>query len=174
MSLLLLWGDEHDPTERARPLRITVAGPRPGVKRHDTPGCRPTGRCSSITPVSSRPATEDDRVAFPSTRSEKLRAAPGEPLASRRWFKHSQRLLGRDWPTAYLFIALTVLLLGLVKAYPLLQAIWFSFHRVIGFRMGDFVGLENYVLLWGDDQFIRSVRTTITFTFFSEVFKLAL
>jgi hypothetical protein len=35
------------------------------------------------------------------------------PLASRRWFKLTQRVLGRDWPTAYLFIALVLFLLGI-------------------------------------------------------------
>jgi multiple sugar transport system permease protein len=117
---------------------------------------------------------EGDRVAIPSTRSEKLRTAPGDPIASRRWFKRSQRILGRDWPEGYLFIALTLVLLGLVKAYPFLQALWFSFHRVIGFRMGDFVWLDNYVLLWGDDRFVRAVQVTLTFTFFSEMFKIGL
>jgi multiple sugar transport system permease protein len=117
---------------------------------------------------------EDDRVAFPSARSEKLRAAQNEPLASRRWFKRSQCLLGRDWPTAYLFIALTALLLGLVKGFPVLQAIWFSFHRVIAFRIGDFVFLDNYRALWGDERFVQSVQITLTFTCLSEVFKISL
>jgi multiple sugar transport system permease protein len=113
-------------------------------------------------------------VATPSARSERLRTAPGEPLASRRWFKRSQRLLGRDWPTAYLFFGPTLLLLGLIKAYPFLQAVWFSFHRVIGFRIIAFAGLDNYTQLWGDDRFTRAVGTTITFTAFSEAFKVLL
>ena len=32
-----------------------------------------------------------------------------------------------------------MILLGAIKAYPFLRALWFSFHNVIGFRVGDFV-----------------------------------
>jgi multiple sugar transport system permease protein len=96
------------------------------------------------------------------------------PIASRAWFKRSQRILGRDWPTAYLFVGLTVILLGTIKAYPFLRALWYSFHNVVGFRVGDFVGLNNYVALWADDRFTRSVGVTLTFTVVSVVLKLVL
>jgi hypothetical protein len=86
------------------------------------------------------------------------------PIASRAWFKRSQRILGRDWPTAYLFVGLTVVLLGTIKAYPFLRALWYSFHNVIAFRVGAFVGLDNYVALWGDERFTRAVGVTLTFT----------
>jgi multiple sugar transport system permease protein len=95
-------------------------------------------------------------------------------MTSRPWFKRSQRLLGRDWPTAYLFVGLTVILLGTIKAYPFLRAFWFSLHNVVGFRVGSFVGLDNYIALWGDDRFTRSIGVTLTFTFASVVLKLAL
>ncbi|MCC7371840.1 MAG: ABC transporter permease subunit [Chloroflexi bacterium] len=96
------------------------------------------------------------------------------PLGSRRWFKLSQRVLGRDWPTAYLFVALTVLILATIKAYPFLRALWFSFHNVVGFKVGPFVGLDNYIALWGDERFTRSIGVTLTFTGASVVLKLAL
>jgi multiple sugar transport system permease protein len=103
-----------------------------------------------------------------------LRTHGPVPLASRRWFKLSQQALGRDWPTAYLFIGLTVALLGMIKAYPFLKALWYSFHRVIGFQVGAFVGLDNYVALWGDDRFTRAIGTTLTFTVISVLAKLIL
>jgi multiple sugar transport system permease protein len=112
-------------------------------------------------------------VAAPS-RPASYRAVAPMPLASRAWFKRSQRILGRDWPTAYLFVALTVVLLGTVKAYPFLRALWYSFHNVIGIRVGEFVGLHHYVALWGDDRFTRAVGVTLTFTAASVVLKLAL
>ena len=91
-------------------------------------------------------------LAAPS-RPASLRRATHTPTATRIWFKRSQRLLGRDWPTAYLFVALTVILLATIKAYPFLRALWFSFHNVVGFRVGAFVGLDNYIALWGDERF---------------------
>ena len=112
-------------------------------------------------------------MATPSARSERLRIAPGEPLASRRWFKRSQRLLGRDWPTAYLFFGPTLLLLGLI-GYPFLQAVWFSFHSVVGFRVVAFVGLDNYITPLGRRSLHARRQHDVTFTAFSEVFKLLL
>ena len=105
-------------------------------------------------------------------RAQQFAGSP--PLASRRWFKQSQRILGRDWPTAYLFVGLTVLLLGTIKAYPFFRALWYSFHNVVGFRVGEFVGLHHYIALWGDDRFVRAVGVTLTFTAASVVLKLAL
>lgn len=100
--------------------------------------------------------------------------SPRAPLASRAWFKRSQRILGRDWPTAYLFVALTVLLLATIKAYPFLRALWYSLHNVVGFRVGNFVGLDNYIMLLGDDRFTSAINVTLVFTAASVVLKLAL
>src|SRR5689334_19444381 len=128
--------------------------------------------------MSPSPCTRGDPVAAPSrlplSATTGLRTHGPVPLASRRWFKLSQRALGRDWPTAYLFIGLTVALLGTIKAYPFLKALWYSFHRVIGFQVGAFVGLDNYIALWGDDRFTRAINTTLTFTVISVLAKLAL
>ena len=63
---------------------------------------------------------------------------------------------------------------GTIKAYPFLQALWFSFHNVVGFRVGAFVGLDNYIALWGDDRFTGSIGVTLTFTAASVVLKLVL
>ena len=118
-------------------------------------------------------STGEMPLAAPS-RPASFRAAGPMPIASRAWFKRSQRVLGRDWPTAYLFVGLTVLLLATVKAYPFLRALWYSFHNVVGFRVGNFVGIDHYIALWGDDRFTRSVGVTLTFTAASVALKLAL
>ena len=85
-------------------------------------------------------------------------------MASRPWFKSSQRILGRDWPTAYLFVLPTVLLLFGLIGYPFVRAVYLSFHNAIGVRVGAFVGFDNYVNLWADDFFLRAVSVTVTFT----------
>ncbi|HEX8969303.1 MAG TPA: ABC transporter permease subunit [Chloroflexota bacterium] len=83
-------------------------------------------------------------------------------------------MLGRDWPIGWLFFLPTaVLLLGLI-GYPFLRALFLSFFNVVGVREGAFVGFQNYVNLWSDDFFRRSVATTISFTFWSEVFKFSI
>jgi multiple sugar transport system permease protein len=97
------------------------------------------------------------------------------PSAARpSWFKSSQRILGRDWPIAWLFFLPTaVLLFGLI-GYPFLRALFLSFFNVVGVREGAFVGLQNYINLWSDDFFRRSILITTQFTFFSEIFKFTL
>jgi multiple sugar transport system permease protein len=93
------------------------------------------------------------------------------PSAAAGWFKTSQRVLGRDWPIGWLFILPTVALLFGLIGYPFVRALYYSFFNVVGLRVGDFVGLQNYRNLWSDDFFLRAVVTTVTFTFWSEVFK---
>lgn len=87
-----------------------------------------------------------------------------QPLAAQPWFKKSQRILGRDWPTAYVFVLPTILLLFALIGYPFGRAVWLSFYNAVGVRIGNFVGFDNYINLWADDFFIRAVRTTIVFT----------
>jgi multiple sugar transport system permease protein len=97
------------------------------------------------------------------------------PVATRPgWFKSSKRILGRDWPIAWMFFLPTALLLFGLIGYPFLRALYLSFFNVVGVRQGEFVGLQNYINLWSDDFFRRSIVTTTEFTFFSEVFKFAI
>src|SRR5262245_6188026 len=118
---------------------------------HHGPGCQ-TGTplwgtmCRALL-LQRSPVAASSRPPLSATTGYRVRGPV--PLASRRWFKLTQRVLGRDWPTAYLFIALIVFLLGTIKAYPFLKAMWYSFHRVIGFQVGAFVGLDNYIAMWG-------------------------
>src|ERR1700716_4287022 len=97
------------------------------------------------------------------------------PVAARSgWFKSSKRILGRDWPIAFLFFLPTALLLFGLIGYPFLRALYLSFFNVVGVREGAFVGFQNYANLLGDDFFRRAIATTVAFTFWSEVFKFAL
>ena len=103
-------------------------------------------------------------MAAPSARPGSIGAGASTPVASRTWFKSSQRILGRDWPTAYLFVLPTVVLLFGLIGYPFVRAVYLSFHNAIGVRVGNFVGFDNYVNLWADDFFLRAVSVTVTFT----------
>ena len=109
-------------------------------------------------------------MATPTTRPQGARIT-AVPVAARPWFKSSQRVLGRDWPTAWLFVLPMLLLLFGLIGYPFGRAVWLSFHNAVGVRVGNFVGLDNYVNLWADDFFVRAVGVTITFTVVSVFFK---
>src|SRR5260370_11550795 len=97
------------------------------------------------------------------------------PSAARpSWFKTSTRILGRDWPVAWLFFLPTALLLFGLIGYPFVRALYLSFFNVVGVREGAFVGLQNYANLWSDDFFRRAIIVPTPFTFSPEVFKVSL
>src|ERR1700730_6720281 len=89
-------------------------------------------------------------------------------------FKTSKRILGRDWPIAWLFFLPTALLLFGLIGSPFGRSVFLSFFNVVGVRQGAFVAFDNYINLWSDDFFRRSILVTTEFTFFSEVFKFAI
>jgi multiple sugar transport system permease protein len=93
-----------------------------------------------------------------------LRLAAGARRPAAGWPRRLRRVLGDDWAPAYLFVAPLLFLLGTLIAWPILQAIWMSFHNVIGPRWGDFVGLRNYLLQLEDPLFRRSFGLTVLFT----------
>jgi len=98
------------------------------------------------------------------------------PLAARPWFKTSQRVLGRDWAVAYVFIAPMVLLLFGLVGYPLVLAFKLSFYSGIGDQVEklQFAGIQNFINLWTDSRFINAVRITLLFTFWSVFVKFLL
>ena len=107
-------------------------------------------------------------MAVPSIRAAGtiVTARPASPF-----WRQSRRILGHDWPVAYLFVApLLLLLFGLI-AYPLLRALTLSFYNVTGITNRGFVGLQNYERLWTNDQFIDSVIITVRYAATSVFFK---
>jgi multiple sugar transport system permease protein len=86
-------------------------------------------------------------------------------------WRHSRRVLGRDWPVAYLFVLPTVLLLFGLIGYPLVRAVILSFYNVTGITNRGWYGLTNYQRLWTDARFRASVVTTFEFATISVFFK---
>ncbi|TME96627.1 MAG: ABC transporter permease subunit [Chloroflexi bacterium] len=89
-----------------------------------------------------------------------------------------RRVLGRDWATAWLFLApCLVVLVGLI-AYPFVSAILLSFQAKLVGSPGVWVGFQNYQELFtGRDlssQFWQSVRVTAFFTLAADICKLVL
>jgi multiple sugar transport system permease protein len=109
-------------------------------------------------------------VAIPSVR-QAVRPIATDTSRSTAFWKQSKRILGRDWPVAYVFVApLVILLFGLI-AYPLVRALLLSFYNVTGITNRGFVGLQNYERLWGNRQFVSSVIVTIQYATISVFFK---
>src|SRR6266536_2271730 len=161
-------GDRPDSTYRAhRVFEVPGSTCKEQARRSPMPG---PARCGTTTVP---PGVSDGgvTVATPAAHPGRFRLDVLPETRSRPWFKASQRILGRDWPTAWLFVLPTVLLLFGLIGYPLARAIFLSFHNAVGVRTGNFVGFENYVNLWKDDFFLRAVQTTVLFTVWSVVAK---
>lgn len=75
------------------------------------------------------------------------------------WAKSRERL-------AWMLVTPSLLVVGLVALYPLLQSFRLSFTNswLASSRGGDYVGFSNYEYLLNDSQFIRSFWNTVTFT----------
>ena len=91
--------------------------------------------------------------------------------ASSGFWRVSRRILGRDWAVGFLFVAPTVILLFGLIGYPLLDAIWMSFHNVTMNTNRGWVGLRNYERLWSDASFRDSVWNTVQFATISVFLK---
>ncbi len=64
-----------------------------------------------------------------------------------------------------LMVAPAVLTLVAVALYPILAAVWLSLRRVVlVFREDRFVGLDNYLFLFGDPRFWQALGNTAYFT----------
>ena len=64
------------------------------------------------------------------------------------------------------FIAPAFVAIGLILVYPLGYSLWLSFHEwtLRGFRQGvPWVGLQNYINLFRNPEFLNSLRITFTF-----------
>lgn len=80
--------------------------------------------------------------------------------------KQLERMLGKDWKIALLFMApILVLMVGLIF-WPFVNAIYMS-TTVRQSRQEVFVGLDNYIRLLSDEQFTGSLLNTIRFTVLS-------
>src|SRR5262245_12105529 len=73
------------------------------------------------------------------------------------------------------FIAPTVVALGVLTVYPGIWVVWLSLQRRIPiFDVSRFAGFENYVFLAGDARFWSAGKTTAIFTLGSVALEVAL
>jgi multiple sugar transport system permease protein len=69
------------------------------------------------------------------------------------------------WQPAWLFMAPSLLILGVFVIWPILVSFWYSLHDwTIGAAVQPFVGLDNYVALAKDPQFWNALLNTVELT----------
>ncbi|WP_041808109.1 carbohydrate ABC transporter permease [Evansella cellulosilytica] len=69
----------------------------------------------------------------------------------------------------WLFIAPVLLALGIVVLLPLAFGVFYSFTDWNGFRITEFLGLQNYLNLFQDRLFLNSLRFTTLFAIVSVI-----
>lgn len=82
------------------------------------------------------------------------------PRSRHRWLVLKRRM------EPVLFISPAFIVIGVILVYPLGYSLWLSFHEwtLRGFREGvPFVGLQNYIDLFTNPDFINSLRVTAKF-----------
>jgi multiple sugar transport system permease protein len=86
--------------------------------------------------------------------------APGPPIPTPR----SGGRLGRDTWWAWLFLAPTILGLAVLSAGPIIASFGISLTDWDLLSQAEFVGLDNFATLVGDDRFLLALRNTAFFT----------
>ena len=85
-----------------------------------------------------------------------------------------QRLQGNRNALGVLFMLPAAVVLLLFLTYPLGLGVWLGFTDTKIGRSGHWVGLENYVYLWGDSVTQLSVFNTFFYTLVASIFKFIL
>lgn len=104
---------------------------------------------------------------------ERTATAGPTPAATGAAMRSASVLDGRNALGA-LFMAPAAALLLVFLTYPLALGVWLGFTDTRIGRPGDFVGLENYELLWDDSVFWLSVFNTVLYTVSASFLKFAL
>jgi multiple sugar transport system permease protein len=85
-----------------------------------------------------------------------------KPDTKRR--KISKKVL-HEWGWAYVMIAPTIIGLFILNIIPIFQTIYLSFFKSGAFGKGNiFIGLENYKVMFQDEQTWDAVRNTLVYT----------
>jgi len=87
--------------------------------------------------------------------------APGEKKR-KGWLK--EEFGNPERRTAYYMVMPALLIIAIVAVYPVLRSIWLSLHSATLTQTGEFVGLANYVDIFGNDDFISGLTNTVIFT----------
>ncbi|WP_246649985.1 carbohydrate ABC transporter permease [Rhizobium laguerreae] len=63
-----------------------------------------------------------------------------------------------------MFLSPVILLFGLSVIYPVIETVRISFWEIRGLGKPHYVGLENYIRLFADPVFLKTLWTTLSFT----------
>ncbi|MEX0969380.1 MAG: sugar ABC transporter permease, partial [Paracoccaceae bacterium] len=78
------------------------------------------------------------------------------PTTRRSWWKRNQQRL-----TPWLFLAPGLLMFGLYVIWPIFESFRISFFKWDGLGAKEYIGTRNYTELWGDRNFVISLKNNV-------------
>lgn len=117
-----------------------------------------------------QPVVSTDTTDRALSRSVRGRARPTPETTSAPARRRTRR-----FQPAWLFMAPSLVILGVFVLFPILQSLYYSFFNwTIGASSQQFVGLGNYIKLFADPQFVNALGLTLVFTAVSVVLMISL
>jgi len=98
------------------------------------------------------------------TTTPSVSTSPTKPVTARR------RIYVRDQITAYLFLLPALLIFAVFSWYPIVTTVIYSFQTVSLAKPPVWIGLQNYVRMFGDPLFYIAWRNIFDFTVLSIIF----
>ncbi len=73
------------------------------------------------------------------------------------------RSLGQKWYLPYLYLLPAMAVMAVFVFFPLIQAFYYSFHNYNLVTAPEFIGLDNYVKMFGDKNFVKTLLNTLLY-----------
>lgn len=86
----------------------------------------------------------------------------GEKKERGRWLK--EEFGNPERRVAYYMVLPSLLIILVIAFYPIAYSIWLSIHDSTLTNTGDFIGFQNYLGMFGNDDFRSGLTNTIVFT----------
>ena len=82
--------------------------------------------------------------------------------------------MNKEIKEAFSFISPLIIFISIFMLLPLIGTFWISFWRDVSFLPKKFLGIDNYLRLFKDPQFLQSLYFTTLFTVFSVAIEMVL
>jgi multiple sugar transport system permease protein len=92
------------------------------------------------------------------------------PIALNKNPKIKKKLTSKEWFWGY--ICLTPIIIGFIvfTVIPIIMSLYYSFTEYDGITEATFVGINNYIELFKDSEFLISLKNTAVYTVFTVIF----
>ena len=91
-----------------------------------------------------------------------MTTASGQEKKGRSWLR--EEFGNPERRLAYYMVLPALLIILIVAFYPIAYSLWLSLHKATINSAGNFVGLQNYTLMFSNTEFLDGLKNTAIFT----------